>query len=103
MIANEEKIYSLLGFAQKAGKIHSGEETVLSKVNKKSASLLIVVEDASEDTKNKMENAAERHGIPFLVFGTKGELGLSMGKSPRNAALIMDRGFAETLQKYIKI
>lgn len=99
---NNDKIFTLLGFAQKAAKLHSGEDAVLGKLNKKSASLLIVAEDAPEETVIKMEKAALRRGIPCLVLGTKGELGLAMGKSPRNAVLVMDRGFAETIINYKK-
>ena len=102
MSENAQKIYTLLGFAQKSGKVHSGEEAVLSKLNKKSASLLLVVEDAPEATKDKMERSAANFQIPFVIFGTKTELGIAIGKSPRNAALVMDRGFAGSLLKYFK-
>lgn len=99
---NAQSIYTILGFAQKAGKIHSGEETVLSKLNKKSASLLLVAEDAPIATKDKMERSAGRFSIAYVTFGTKAGLGLAIGKSPRNAILVMDRGFAGTLLKYLK-
>ena len=102
MAEEKQKVYRMLGFAQKAGKVHAGEEAVLSKLNKKSASLLLVSEDATKDTKEKMERSAIRFSIPFAIFGTKAELGLAVGKSPRNSVLIMDRGFADTLLKYLK-
>ncbi len=102
MPQNREKVFTLLGFAQKSGKLHSGEDAVMGKLNKKSAALLLVAEDAPADTKGKMENAASNRGIPYLVFGAKGELGLAMGKSPRNAVLVMDKGFAASIINNIK-
>ncbi|MEE0775987.1 MAG: L7Ae/L30e/S12e/Gadd45 family ribosomal protein [Bacillota bacterium] len=97
-----ERVITMLGFAQKAGKIFSGEATVEAKVGKRGASLLITATDAPEETKMKMKRLANKHGIPFYLFGEKMELGIAIGKSPRNTVLVMDAGFAGTLEKYLK-
>ena len=96
------RISALLGFAQKAGKVFSGESTVEAKLGKKGACLLITATNAPEETKKKMERLAANRGIPFYLFGEKAELGIAIGKSPRNTILVMDAGFAAALEKYLK-
>lgn len=89
-----ERIYTFLGFAQKAGKVASGENTVEAKVKDKGACLLIVAEDAPEHTKERMARLAHRFNVDYLIFGEKNRLGQSIGKSPRNVVLISDKNFA---------
>ena len=51
------KIYSLLGLCQKAGKIVSGEVGCEAAIKNKTAKLLLLAEDASENTKKKFQNS----------------------------------------------
>lgn len=92
-----ERIYTFLGFAQKAGKIASGENTVEAKIKERSAKLLIIAEDAPLHTKEKMERLAMQNNIHCLLFGEKSRIGQSIGKSPRNVVLISDKNFAEQI------
>lgn len=94
MSKDVEKIYSFLGFAQKAGKLSSGENTVEAKIKEKGACLVIVAEDAPDHTKERMERLARRFHVPYLLFGEKNRLGQSIGKSPRNVVLVSDKNFA---------
>ncbi len=98
---NKEKIMTLLGFAQKAGKLCSGVETVLNKSKKKEASLLILAEDAPADVADRMKRTALGEDIPYIVLGRKNELGIAIGRSGRNVVLIMDEGFASAILKNI--
>ena len=94
MSKDPERIYTFLGFAQKAGKIASGENTVEAKIKEKSACLLIIAEDAPEHTKERMERLARQCHVDHLFFGEKNRLGQSIGKSPRNVVLVSDKNFA---------
>ncbi|MBQ2764976.1 MAG: ribosomal L7Ae/L30e/S12e/Gadd45 family protein [Firmicutes bacterium] len=98
MTYDAEKKYTMLGFAQKAGKIASGENTVEAKLKEKSACLIVVAEDAPEHTKDRMRNLAVRHHVDFLIFGEKNRLGQSIGKSPRNVVLVSDKNFATQIK-----
>ena len=97
MTTDDERRYSFLGFAQKAGKIVSGENTVEAKIKDKRTCGLIVAADAPEPTKEKMERLAVQRRIPVLFFGEKARLGNAIGKSPRNVVLILDKNFAEQI------
>lgn len=97
MSKDAERIYTFLGFAQKAGKLVSGENTVEARAKERSAKLILVAEDAPSHTKEKMANIAERYHVGFTEFGEKNRLGQSIGKSPRNVVLISDKELAEQI------
>lgn len=97
MNRDAERIYTFLGFAQKAGKLASGENTVEAKMKDKGAKLVIVAEDAPEHTKERFQRLADRFQAEFMLFGEKNRLGQSIGKSPRNVVLISDKNFAKQI------
>lgn len=97
MNLDSEKVFTFLGFAQKAGKIASGENTVEAKMSEKSACLLLIAEDAPKHTKEKFTHLAQRFQLRYVVFGEQNRLGHSIGKSPRNVVLISDKNFAEQI------
>ena len=51
MKTNEDKIYSFLGLATRAGKIVSGDDSTLLELKRGNVKLVIVAEDASDNTK----------------------------------------------------
>ena len=87
------RIYGLIGLCMKAGKVLSGNE----QVEKGMGDLLILAADSSEQTKKDYVLAAERHHLPYRIFGTKEMLGQALGKGVRTAVLITDRGFARAM------
>ncbi|RNC63074.1 MAG: putative ribosomal protein YlxQ [Candidatus Dichloromethanomonas elyunquensis] len=92
------KVRSLLGIARRAGKVCSGESQVEVFLKKQKGNLLVIAED-SPGANSKYCQWAKNINIPVLVEGTKEELGLSLGLSPRAIVLIMDRGFADAILK----
>lgn len=66
-----------------------------------SAELVIVAEDASDNTKKMFTNMCEFYEVPMFVYGTKDELGHSMGKEMRASLAITDSGFAKSLTKLL--
>lgn len=96
------KIYSLLGLCQKAGKIVSGEVGCEAAIKNKTAKLLLLAEDASENTKKKFQNSATYYHIPLLELGLKEEIGMTLGKESRAILAITEEGFAKSILKKIK-
>lgn len=96
-----DPIYRMLGLAQKAGRILSGNEQVYEGLKKRKGTLLIITEDASPRTKDEYTAAADNYGIPHLFFGNKEELGNALGKGIRTACLLTDEGFAKAIQKKV--
>ena len=95
----DHKIYSMLGLATKAGKIVSGEFMTEKAVKSGSAWLVIVSEEASDNTKKMFTNMCRFYQVPLHIFGTKEDLGSSMGKEFRASAAIIDPGFAKAIQE----
>lgn len=111
----EKKIFALLGFAQKAGKVASGDDTVFFTIQKGAAQLILLAEDASQNTKEKLEQkiwgsnqeeqktARKKRKPPiWFLFGSKQALGHAIGKSPRSMVALTDENFAKAVAAYWK-
>ena len=62
---------SLLGLAFRSGNLVSGEFAAREAVRKKTAALIIVANDASDNTKKMFENQCKHYQVPFLLLGIK--------------------------------
>lgn len=93
---------SLLGFAQRAGAVVSGETAVMMSLRRSLTCLLIVAEDASNNTQDRLLSLANRRNIPCVQLGTRESLGLAIGKSPRSAVAIEDTHFARAIQEFLR-
>ncbi len=96
------KIYSLLGLAMKAGSLVSGEFMTEGKVKAKAAKLVIVAEDASQNTRKQFSSMCEFYRVPLYIYGTKEELGHAIGKDYRASLAVVDMGFAGSLIKMLE-
>ncbi len=77
----DERIYSFLGLATKAGKLISGDETCERAMNAGKAYLVIVSDDASDNTKKKFRDMCSYRELKIRTFGEKELLGKFTGKT----------------------
>ena len=96
-----DKIYGLLGLCQRAGKCKSGEFAVEKSIKSGRSFLVIIPEDASDNTKKKFRNMTTYRSVPYQELGTKETLGHQLGRSERSSISIEDQGFAQAMIKYI--
>ncbi|WP_230399664.1 L7Ae/L30e/S12e/Gadd45 family ribosomal protein [Novisyntrophococcus fermenticellae] len=96
---NDKRIYSFLGLAMKGGKIASGEFQVEHAVKSGTAALVIVTEDASENTRKKFGNMCEYYRTPICYFGKMEELGTAIGKAFRASLAVTDENMAKAIAK----
>lgn len=96
-----DKIYGLLGLCQRAGKCKSGEFAVEKSIKSGKSFLVIIPEDASDNTKKKFKNMTTYRSVPYQELGTKETLGHQLGRSERSSISIEDQGFAQAMIKYI--
>ena len=96
---NKGRIFGLLGLAAKAGKVQSGEFSVEKAVKSGRTFLVIVSEEASENTKKMFSNMCTYYEVPYYEFGGKGELGHALGKEMRASLAIQDEGFSKAIIK----
>lgn len=90
---------TLLGFAQKAGKLVAGEDTVHIALKKRKVKLLIVAGDASDNTKDRANQWKASFGIELLDVLDKDTLSQAIGKSNRALIGVIDQGFATQMLK----
>lgn len=98
---NLKKALSLISLATKAGKVVSGEFATEKEVKTGYAELVIVAEDASDNTKKKFQNMCEFYEVPICFFGDKETLGHTIGKEFRAMLAITDAGFAKGICKHL--
>ena len=98
-MTGRNKIFGLLGLATKAGKVQSGEFSTEKAVKSGRAFLVIVSEDASDNTKKMFRNMCTYYKVPYFEFGGREELGAAMGKQMRVSLAVLDEGFSNALRK----
>lgn len=97
----QSKALSLIGLATKAGKTVSGEFSTEKEVKSKRAALVIVADDASDNTKKKFKNMCDYYHVPICFYRDKDTLGHAMGKEFRASLAILDEGFAKGIRKHM--
>ena len=97
----QNKVYGLLSLAARGRNVVSGEFATESAVKDGSAVLVIVAEDASDNTKKLFHDKCSFYEVPIYTYGTKEELGHAMGKELRASLAITDPGFAKSLTKLL--
>ena len=90
-----DKVLSLISLATKAGRCASGEFMTEGQTKSGRASLVVVAEDASDNTKKKFRDMCKFYKVPMIVYGDKDTLGHAMGKQFRASLAILDEGFAD--------
>ena len=94
-----DKVLSLISLATKAGRCASGEFMTEGQTKSGRASLVVVAEDASDNTKKKFRDMCKFYKVPMIVYGDKDTLGHAMGKQFRASLAILDEGFADGIQR----
>lgn len=95
------RIYSRIGLAQKAGKVSSGALAVRSSLLNR-ACLLVMSSDISENTRDSLISISQKQKVPWIILGSKYELGTSVGKAYRVALTINDQGMADSIIKLLE-
>ena len=92
------RVLQMLGIAAKSGNVVSGEFSTEKAIKTGHACLVIVSQEASENTRKMFENMTEFYGVPMHVFGTKDELGRCIGKEFRASLAIIDENLAKAVE-----
>ena len=100
---SQSKVLSLGSLATRAGKTASGEFCTEKEVKSGRAFLVLVADDASDNTKKMFTNMCTHYKVPIYLFGTKEELGHAMGQEFRASLSVEDAGFAKTLASRMNV
>ena len=96
-----DKLLSLLGIAQKAGKVVSGGFLCEKAIKSREAKLVIIAEDAQKNTVSTISNKCTFYHIPFSFYGVKETLGHAIGKQERSCVAVTDQGLADSILKLL--
>jgi ribosomal protein L7Ae-like RNA K-turn-binding protein len=91
------RVIGLLGMAQKAGKIVSGDVAVEQAVKSGKAKLILVAADASDNTRKYYFDKAKYYQIACLETLSKDQIGMAIGKPSRAGLAIVDNGFSKAI------
>ncbi|EQE42933.1 ribosomal L7Ae/L30e/S12e/Gadd45 family protein [Clostridioides difficile P3] len=81
----------------------SGDDSTLLDLKKGKVNLILIAEDASNNTKKLFKDKSTFRNIPYLFFSTKEEIGFAIGKSPRAVVGIKDENFSKKIIELIEI
>jgi len=97
-----DKVLQLLGLAMRAGKVVSGEETVLEQIRTGRAEIVFLALDAAKNIEKKMSDKCSSYQVPLRRYGTRYDLGKAIGKGERVVIAVTDPGFARSLEKLLQ-
>lgn len=98
-MTDKNKVFSMIGLATRARKVVSGEFSTEKSVKSGRSHMVIVSEEASDNTKKMFTNMCTYYQVPFCCYGTKDELGPAIGKEIRASLAVTDEGFRDAIIK----
>lgn len=96
-----DKALQMLGLAQRAGAIKSGEFMTENSVKDGSAYLVIVAGDASDNTRKQFLNMCDFYKVPVRFYSDKETLGHCIGKEFRASLAVTNEGLAAKILSII--
>ncbi|MGG1678701.1 YlxQ family RNA-binding protein [Neobacillus sp. NRS-1170] len=94
---NQNQWMSLLGLANRARKIISGEELSVKEIRSGKAKLILLSADASQNTTKKITDKCNSYEVPYKLVENRFLLGQAIGKEARVVVAVLDDGFAKKL------
>ena len=96
-----DRLLSLIGIAQKAGKIESGSFLCEKAIKGRTARFVILAGDAQKNTVSTITNKCTYYNIPYGFYGSKEALGHAIGKGERSCVAVTDQGLADGIAKLL--
>ncbi|GGE30897.1 YlxQ-related RNA-binding protein [Streptococcus himalayensis] len=98
---NKQRVANLLGLAQRAGRIISGEELVVKAIQEGKAKLVFLAQDAAPNLTKKITDKSRTYEVEvFTVFSTL-DLSSAIGK-PRKVLAVTDAGFSKKMRSLME-
>lgn len=95
------KAEAMLGFAQAAGKVVSGDFAVTRQLRMGNVHLVIIATDGGRRVERRFGHLCDEQGVPWRRWGTKEQLGRLLGKSARSVVAVLDPAFAAKLEEAV--
>jgi len=90
-------VLQLLGLAQRAGGISSGEFMTETSVKEGKSFLVVVATDASSRTKKQISDMCKYNKVAYREYSDKESLGHAIGKEFRASLSVSNEGLAKQI------
>ena len=97
MKQNQNGVLSMLSIAAKAGKVASGGFLTEKAIQEGNAYLVLIAENASNNTQKKFMDKCRYYHIPYHVVFNSSLLGNQIGKQERTVLAVTDQGLAKQI------
>ena len=94
---NKEKLANLLGLAQRAGRIISGEELTVKAIQEGKADLVFLAQDAAPNLIKKITDKSRYYQVEVSTVFSTLELSSAIGKA-RKVLAVTDAGFTKKMR-----
>ena len=98
---NKQRVGNLLGLAQRAGKIISGEEMVVKAIQEQKAKLVFLAHDAAPNLTKKIQDKSHYYKVEVVTVFSTLELSIAVGKS-RKVLAVTDAGFTKKMRSLME-
>ena len=97
------KILSLLGLAQKAGRLVLGTDYVCEALRENKVKMVFLASDATRLTIDKIEKKVYFYQVPLNKSFNTQELNDAIGKTNCKVIGLTDSGFAKKINEYMEV
>jgi ribosomal protein L7Ae-like RNA K-turn-binding protein len=98
----KQQTLQFLGLARRAGKLATGEATVLAKIRQQEVSVVLLAADVAPATKKKFSDKCRFYHVKLDDSFTRAELSAAIGSS-RSVIAVTDTGFAKKLSQLLQL
>ncbi len=98
---NMQKILNLLGLAQRAGRLISGEDLVVEAIQKGQAKLVFLAHDAAANLTKKITDKSKTYQVEVVTAFSTLELSAAVGKA-RKVLVVTDAGFTKKMRSIME-
>lgn len=98
---NHQKLLNLLGLAQRAGKVISGEEQVVKAIQHQEVQLVFLATDAASNLTKKILDKSQSYQIEVAHLFSTQELSIAVGRA-RKVLAISDAGFTKKMRSLMQ-
>lgn len=92
-----DKLLSMTGLARRAGKVSSGSVGCEQAIKGKTAQLVIIAADASDNTKKAFTDSCSYYGVKVIEYADMYSLGKCIGADERAVVSVNDKNFAKAI------
>ncbi len=94
-----KNLLGFIGLCVRAGKLAAGDAMTAEALKRNKACLVLMSDDASENTVKKYRNMCKSRGIPIITLCGRGRFGAAIGREYAVTAAVTDKGFAERIKE----